>query len=347
MAQTTIDITDIEEAEKQIIDKQRDIRYRTSEYPIGYLVMNFKEELIIIPEYQRKYVWKDSNKCRFIESLILGLPIPFLFLCERDDGTLEIIDGVQRISTLNSFTSDEFELKDLETLDLINGFKYSDLPESQQRRLKNASLRAVILDRTTDESSRMDLFERINTGSEELRKSEVRKGSYSGPFYNLIKELAQDNDFRSICPISQKQANRYEAEELVLRFFAYSDKYQDFRHSVNKFLDSYLKQKNKGFERDLYLARFHSMVGFVKDNFPNGFAKSWNSKSTPRVRFEAISVGVHLALEKESRLKAEHIDWLNSAEFKKHTTTHASNSRPKLCGRIEYVRDMLLKNNVD
>jgi len=85
------------------------------------------------------------------------------------------------------------------------------------------------------------------------------------------------------------------------------------------------------------------MLDFVDKNFPYGFAKSKNAKSTPRVRFEAIAVGVALALRENEKLIVNNVDWIESDEFRVHTTSHASNSPNRVTGRIEYVRDMLLE----
>lgn len=90
--------------------------------------------------------------------------------------------------------------------------------------------------------------------------------------------------------------------------------------------------------------RFKSMIQFVDKHFPYGFAKGKSAKTTPRVRFEAIAVGVHLALQANSKLVPGSFKWLESPEFKTHTTTHASNSGPKLRARVEYVRDQLLEH---
>ena len=91
-----------------------------------------------------------------------------------------------------------------------------------------------------------------------------------------------------------------------------------------------------------YKLDFENMLEFVKDNFEFGFAKSQNATTTPRVRFEAISVGVALALKECPNLKIENIEWINSEEFKDHTTSDASNNEGKLVARVEYVRDKLL-----
>jgi hypothetical protein len=136
---------------------------------------------------------------------------------------------------------------------------------------------------------------------------------------------------------------RREDEELPLRFFAYSDRYKSFKHDVEGFLTSYLRDQQNGFDEAALRGEFQRMLHFVQTYFPNGFAKGPGFKSTPRVRFEAISVGVNLALREEPNLNPPPVaNWINSDDFKKHVTTHASNSAPRLRNRVEFVRDHLL-----
>jgi hypothetical protein len=132
------------------------------------------------------------------------------------------------------------------------------------------------------------------------------------------------------------------ATELVLRFFAYSDRYVSFRHDVDNFLNKYAQDNRTTFETKRLSDEFDRMLVFVEKYFPYGFAKTAESRATPRVRFEAIAVGANLALRKNPNLVPRDMSWLKSDKFVIHTTTHASNSLPRLRGRVEYVRDQLL-----
>ena len=159
----------------------------------------------------------------------------------------------------------------------------------------------------------------------------------------FITECANDQLLVSICPISESLKDRFEDEELVLRYFAYADNYKSFRHDVEKFLTQFLKANSTSFDRKRFATEFREMLLFVKKFFPFGFAKSSGAKTTPRVRFEAISVGVTLALRTDPALIPSSVsEWIESPEFEKETTTHASNSQPRLKSRVEFVRDRLL-----
>lgn len=338
-------------AEQQIADKQRTINYDTKEFTVELLVNKFKAGEFTIPRYQREFVWADERRSRFIESVILGLPIPFMFTAETQEGVLEIVDGAQRIRTLSAFMDDAFRLRRIGALTLLNGASYSDLPPAQQRKFKNRTMRMIVLSDTTTTDSKFDIFERINTGSDSLRNAELRKGAYPGPFYQLVDECAGKTDFMRLCPINERVARRGERQELVLRFFAYAERYRSFQHDVARFLNAYVVEKNNFYragtpeaarDRASKVTAFSDMLSFVDKYFPFGFAKTRHASTTPRVRFEAIAVGTHLALQVNPSLKPRDMAWMDSSDFKRHVTTHASNSAPRLRGRIEYVRDVLL-----
>jgi hypothetical protein len=308
---------------------------------------------LYIPDYQRDIIWEENRQSKFIESIFLGLPIPYIFVAdlrpkqeedEDDLGRLEIVDGTQRIRTLDRFLNNELKLSELEKLKNLNNFKFSDLPLARQRRFNRASIRMIVLTEKADEETRRDMFERINTGSVQLNDMEKRRGISPGPFVDLLEELAKTPKFIKLCPISEPLVRKREPEEFVLRFFAYLNNYQNFERQVNVFLNEYLEQHNNDkIPRDAMRDEFHSMLDFVEKYFPHGFSKSKGNVKTPRIRFEAISVGVALALRKKSDLETKSITkWLDSPEFKEYTTSDASNSRPKVIKRIEYVRDQLL-----
>jgi hypothetical protein len=329
-------------AEAQIRELQRDVRFDVRDFPIEFMIDKFHREELYIPHYQREFIWKPHHKCAFVESVILGLPIPLMFLAEIEDGRHEIVDGAQRIQTLEEFTSGDLVLSKLSKLKALNGFAFPDLPIAQQRKLTSRPLRIVILEEATTPELRYEIFKRINTTGEKARSSEVRRGAYAGPFMKFVEACAKNATFARLCPITAALRARREGEELVLRFLAYSDDFKRFRHDVEGFLDGFVEAHLKEFERARYESEFTRTLAFVERHFPHGFAKEATSKTTPRVRFEAISVGVNLALRQNPDLQPRDTGWLNSPEFLRHTTTHASNSLPRLKGRIEFVRDSLL-----
>jgi len=344
--------TDLEAATEQIETERKTVNFTISEFTVEVLVNKLDQGEVVIPEYQRALVWKRTRQSRFIESMIVGLPIPYLFSADVE-GDLEVIDGSQRLRTLKNFLADKLALNDLELLPALNKFRFSDLPAVEQKRFKKRSIRMIELSANADLAVRFELFNRINSGSKPLTDAEFRKGAFPSELYRLYRALGDEDGFRAVCPVSSAKDARGEAAELVLRFFAYADQYEQFRHDVGRFLNRYLDGRCRAYdllstpaEKEAVLdrdsIRFHRMVDFVAKWFPDGFRRRPGDKTTPRVRFEAISVGVHLALEAEPGLKVENLDWLESEEFRQHTRADGSNSGPRLRGRVEYVRDKLL-----
>lgn len=342
---------DFDEAESQIKELQIPYEYDTKEYPIEVLLFKFKPDdrensNMIIPGYQREFIWPDKMKARFIESLLLGVPIQPLFAAILDeDGRLEIIDGSQRLRTIDAFMHDEFKLANLQKLTALNGVKYSDFTHARKNKFNLLNVRVNVITDKADLSIRQDIFNRINTSGVQANKSEVRKGAFGG-FYEFITECSENLKFKQLCPITDDAKKRGEAEELILRFFTYSDFGVDKKDRGSKLLDMYLIEKNKkakNTEDHIALtARFNRMLDFVERNFPYGFRKIPNAKSTPRVRFEAIAVGSHFALEQVPDLVPVYMDWLDSKEFEQVTTSDSAGNPGKLKARVNFVMNCLL-----
>lgn len=330
-------------ADTQIRDKQQEVKYDLRDFTVELIIGHFGEGLFYVPDYQRAHVWNEEKQSRFIESVVLGLPIPMMFLAEMADGNLEIVDGVQRISSLDAFFSGDLRLQHLERLDTLNGFRFDDMPIPQQKKLRTRALRIVVLDESTSFETRQDIFNRVNTSGEKARPAEVRRGAYQGAFMTFVERCANDPRFLRLCPISEALIKRREPAELILRFFAYSDRYHLFKHDVTKFLDRFVVEMQDNFDEAKYQHEFDRMLNFVDRYFPNGFAKTRSSASTPRVRFEALAVGVNLALRQKNDIDPWDLAWMKSAEFEELVTTHASNSGPRLRRRVEFVRDHLLE----
>lgn len=348
-------------AEDHIRTETKDVDFETKEYTVELIVKKYNEGLeddsneLFIPDYQRDFVWDKKRQSRLIESLLLGFPIPYIFTADVSsndpelDGRVEIVDGSQRIRTLNAFVNNDLILQDLKSLHSLNGFTFSDFVGSRQRRFLRIPVRVIELNHRCDEETRRDLFERINSGSDILKDMEVRKGSELGTkslYTEVIKKCAELTKFQELAPLSEAKEKRDERLELVLRFFAYLDNYQSFSHSVRDFLNEYMSSYGDvdTKRQEQMIIEFNSVIDFVEKHIPLGFKKTTNANSTQRVRFESIAVGVALALRECPTLEPKHIDWLFSDEFKKLTTSDGSNSKNRVIERIEFVKNELLGN---
>lgn len=346
--------------EDEIKQQQQTIAYDTKEYTIEYIVDKYLKKLesdsneFFVPDYQREFVWDIYRQSRFIESLIIGLPIPLIFLAETNDGRYEIVDGSQRIRTLSAFLSDELEINKLELLSPLNGFRFSQLDTSRQRKFKNISLKMIVLSDQTSSKAKNDIFERINRGSDLLKDMEKRKGIFRGPFNDFIYEMAKNKVFQEITPIASWFENRQEREELILRYFAFSDIYPNFKEKMGiaRQLDEYMQNENRHFESNTLRKKekkenFERMISIVKSYLPHGFSKNGNHQVS-RVYFEAISVGIILAIKECPNIsfsthKLKQI--VNSNEFKNIISgKYHTHTKERICQRIEYVRNRILEN---
>lgn len=338
-------------AEAQIVEQSKRIEFYTTDYSVELLSNKMANGDFQIPGYQREFTWEPERKSRFIESILMGLPIPFLFFWEHPQtGKLEIVDGSQRLRTIHEFLAEDMRLGDLGELSMVSGFRYKDLPESRQRKIKNRSIRAIILNEHADEQARFDLFERINTGSKIANKAEVRRGALVGPFLDLVIELANDPVFVELAPVPERKKNLREREEFVTRFFAYGHGLVGYRDRVSEFLYSYAKAENERLvddpsQADVLRRDFSRTMGFVARTFPYGFRRQPAGIDTPRTRFEAIAVGSYLALQRNPDLVVDAgrvREWLETAQFKEIVGSDGANAISRLRGRIHFVRDRLL-----
>ncbi len=340
-------------AEQQIVEHHKIIDYDTREYPVEVIVAKYLERLedddndFFVPDYQRDLTWPEDHQSRFIESVLMGLPIPLLFLAdvEGKEGRAEIVDGSQRVRTIARFMQGELRLAGLTKLDKLNGFTYDDLPPSRKRRFGRHTVRMIEMREGVDEESRRDIFRRINTGNLRLNPMEVRWGTQDGSFLRFIKACSENERFKRLVPLSDKAVKLREPQEFVLRFFAYLKNYREFDRSVIDFLNQFLKVAQETFTADREATaklEWERMLDFSERHFGT-FAKKQGHVRTPRIRFEALSVGMALALREKPDLVPVSNGWLEFPEFKAHMRSDASNSKPKVIARIEFVRDHLLK----
>lgn len=342
---------DIARAEAQIVELSKRIEFYLTEYSVELLANKMSRGEFVVPAYQRAYTWEHERKSRFIESLVLGLPIPFLFFWEMQDGKLEIVDGSQRLRSIEEFVLGDLRLAELQSLTALSGFRFSDLPESRQRKINNRSIRGIVLNEHADEQARFDMFERINTGSKIANMAEVRRGALAGPFMDLIIELSDLPEFAALAPVSKKDLNEREREELVARFFAYSDGLEGYKDRPSEFIFNYVKKMNSEAADDptlaaRYRSRFQETINFIGRVFPYGFRRSFKGTATPRARFEAIAIGSRLALDERPKLIDDDVmdvtPWLTGDDFKKVTGSDGANAIARLRERTGFVRSRLL-----
>ncbi len=247
-------INDVEELDATpVIDDTEDetVAYRYSitsygaDYPVDGLVSRLNSGKIYIPKFQRQYVWKINQASRFIESLLLGLPVPGVFLSKDPESSkLLVIDGQQRLKTIQFFINGVFEnerrfrLKGVQ--EPYDGVSYEELSEDDKISFNDYVIHATIIQQdepTDDQSSIYHIFERLNTGGTPLQPQEIRACIFYGEFNELLAELNQNSAFRNIYG---KPNNRLKDQELILRFLALYYERDQYQKPLKGFLNKFM-----------------------------------------------------------------------------------------------------------
>lgn len=242
----------------------REIRIVTEQarYPVKSIKsMLDGDDYKLNPEYQRRKRWDNGRKSRLIESFIMNVPLPPIFLYEYDYSKFEVMDGLQRLTSIYDFYSGRFSLEGLEYWKELEGMKYNELPREIQKGIDRRYVSSIVLleetAKTDEEAEKLKqiVFERLNSGGEKLTPQETRNALYNGKFNQLCLKLSKNEKFRKMWKIpleseteeillTSEAYRKMEDVQLVLRFFSYRflDKLSG---SIEDFLDSYLKQANK------------------------------------------------------------------------------------------------------
>lgn len=176
--------------------------------------------IIVDPEWQRNYVWDNARASKLIESFLIELPVPVIYLAQNDDTKYEVIDGLQRLTSTFKFFENNFSLSGLEIRQELNGRYFKDLDERTQLKLEDTTLRTFELSNKTPKDLMFLIFERLNTGGKALNDMEIRNCMYRGALNDLIKDLSKNNNFISC--INQKNIDKRMGDRaLALRFLAF------------------------------------------------------------------------------------------------------------------------------
>jgi hypothetical protein len=291
-----------------------------------------KKWLNLRPEYQRRLVWDTGKKSRFIESLLMNIPVPPIFLYETDLNRYEVMDGQQRLNTILEFYENNLALKELETWSVLNGRTYSKCPPRIQRGLDRRRISANVLlaenirDPKHADFIRRTVFERLNTGGQQLNHQELRNSLYSGPLNELLIELAGDRLFDQIWGIppyedhyrkaegyidqelaSNKLFQRMKDCEIVLRFLAFREPSR-IKGSVRSILDTCMKENRDATPQQIdYLrATFLECLRIAHSIFgEHTFRVRANGKWQPsQPLFDAVMVSIEKLAQHEAKLVA-------------------------------------------
>lgn len=273
----------------------------------------------LAPQYQRRNRWDLIKRSRLIESFLMNIPVPPIFLYENKYNQYEVMDGRQRLETISEFFSNRFALKGMEFWRELDGQRFSELPSIIQRGLLRRTVSAVVLLAetnqlgTVDDDVRMILFRRLNTGGIKLNPQELRNALYPGPFNQLIRRLARDDGFTRLWNIPARTPNEDEDPsaalanntlyktmadcEIVLRFFAIHDIVSaDKRGSLRRILDAFMQDHANSTQEELdhYELLFRSSLSKLISAFPDNPLILPTTGRLSRSLYEALMVAVSL-----------------------------------------------------
>jgi hypothetical protein len=235
---------------KKFMNAQESLVVQQSDFSLKTVTEMVENGAIdIAPHYQRRDRWHITKQSGLIESFILNVPVPPVYLSEDDYGTYSVIDGKQRITSIKNFLNNEFKLKDLQRFPELNGYFFSELPQ----KIKNALsvrpyLRIVTLLRQSDPSLKFEVFLRLNTGGEHLKPQEIRNVAYHGSLNNLLFELSENNILKQRLKITDSNSNAFrnmEDLEHILRFFTLFDNWQNIGNVLSVEMDKYMAEHQK------------------------------------------------------------------------------------------------------
>nr|CDQ34863.1 hypothetical protein BN993_04330 [Virgibacillus halodenitrificans] len=343
--------------QEQLDKNRRSVAFDSYDITVRQVCDMMSEGMIdIAPEYQRHFVWDEERQSELIESIFLGIPVPSLYMATNRDASWEVIDGLQRLTTIINYIGDDslisiankekggkLKLRSLEKLSALNGSVYEELPKSLQVMFQTRPIKITVLNDRSDFGVRYDLFERLNTGGVTLHPQEIRNCVYLGEFNDFIKDCAENEDFRAVVKTTKNSERIGSYEELVLKFFCYFERRDEFVHSVKDFLNDYMEDKTNNFKNKSALKKlYEETFSELRRCLPDGIVRGNRKSVTPLVLFEAISIGTADAIKEGVQIDSGVLNMLLNDGELKSLTTGATNSNKKLINRIAYVKDALM-----
>lgn len=339
------------------------------------------KELDIRPEYQRLFQWSEGARSRFIESLLLEMPVPPVYVIEEEEGKYLLIDGLQRISSYLHFRGellashldppvnlgDKLRLCDCDIVEELNGKTFDELGTALQIRVKRAFVRVEVVRKGSDPRFKYHMFKRLNTGGQILTSQQLRNCTIrllDTRFNDFIVAMSEVEAFKTSCSQVLTRERKLGAfdQELVLRFFAFKNARDDFKHDVDDFLTEYMESiadssigRAFDFESEETIFR-KTFTIFERTLEDRSFCYANKTRTSLTLgfsvyHFEALTVGIQSVLHRidvedaaQIKLLTEAINQIKLApEFIDLTTGGGKNSPGPLRRRIGFVEDRLSK----
>lgn len=326
------------------------IRYSISSYgadmPVDGIVDRLKREDIFIPPFQREFVWTHTQASRFIESLLIGLPVPGIFMFkEPDSRKLMVVDGQQRLRTLQCFHDGILRGREFSLLGVseeFSGKTYRSLADEDRRDLDDSILHATIFQQDhpgDDRSSIYSIFERLNTGGIPLQPQEIRACVYRGKLNELLSRLAENQHWKGVYgPASVRKKD----EEIILRFFALYYSLEEYERPMKKFLNDFM-ENHRDLDDDLsaqFRSRFEGTIATVAEVLESGALRPERNLNVSVA--DAVLVGLahrldHGPIQDPDALRTAHARLLETLR-REELYTSGTTSKERVRKRIELAR---------
>lgn len=354
-----------QQVDDEIAGARNEIRTDKLDMSYGEIANLYEnKELIIKPEYQRLFRWTPTQKTRFIESVLLGFPTPAIFVAEDESGIWELVDGLQRVSTILEFIG---VLKDADgnqvapsrlikagykpQLTSIEGFSFNELSLKARLSIKRAGCRVEVIKIGSKPKMKYEVFERLNTGGSELTDQEVRNCIFRamGPYFvDWIDSLAAFPPFCENLGLSDFQKNTMFDRGLILRYFAIKNAYEEFEHDVEPFITDFIREAleetrefNKDYEEKLFKETFQLIGTAMGEDAWRHFRDRKHKGPFSVYVYETVSIGIAVNIDFVRKLKSDElrdriIGFKQTPEFINNTGAGA-NIKSKLRQRIEFA----------
>ena len=351
-------ISDITENEKDTVEEKRVFTDCKDLTLSNILEMCNEGDIIPQPEYQRDYVMDDKKASKLIESVLLQIPIPTIYLCEENDNSLSVIDGQQRITSITRYLSNEFKLCGLEELKELNGKYFKELEKNNQRAIKQTTIHSIVISKKSQEL-KYEIFARLNQGSTKLKPQELRNCIYRGSFNNMIEAIAKENSTLPI--LFHEENNRKQYQEYILRFFALKD-FNNYASSLKKTMNMYMQKNQNATNDEIETLKklFNSKIDIVKQIFGNNAFCAYdrqNNKITNKFSgsiYDSLMVSCslfdnHTLMVHADELRNHFEDAkINNIEYQDYTYA-GTGSKTRVIGRIMFIynlfNDIIGNNN--
>lgn len=324
---------DVASGERKLVTQPYD-------YSVDQLVTHIRKGKIVVTDvpYQREYVWDDAKASRLIESLLLNVPIPVCYFSENDDGSWEVVDGLQRVRSIARFLEGKFQLSGLSVLTELNGLAVGEIPSRDVRRIESRTLRFVVITQESHPDIKFDVFERLNTGSVKLLPQELRNCIYRGDFNEALHATSKDKAFRAA--LGRPRDARMRDEEMVLRFLALFANIRGYKPPLAQFLNEYMREHRNKSPSESLLETFRDTMRTIADVL-GSTAFSMNRDGKPHINralFDAVSVSFAFADRTQIRQLAaavnqEHVQLVQEVDFQP-LVARATADRARMHARV-------------